>query len=60
MCACRTAQQIAYYRPRCPVLAITRHANLARQLNLYRGIHSILYDEPPRDEWVSRLGYCFI
>ena len=54
--ACSSVQQIAYYQPRCPVMAITRHANLARQLDFFRGIHFILYDEPPRDEWVSRLG----
>ena len=34
---------ISTYRPRCPIIAITRHAQTARQCHLYRGIFPINY-----------------
>jgi len=39
----RSAQLMAAYRPRCPIFAVTRDAQVARQLHLYRGIFPILY-----------------
>lgn len=42
----RSAELIAAYRPRCPILAVTRNAQVARQLHLYRGIFPIHYKEP--------------
>ena len=40
---CRSAYLISAYRPRCPVLAITRNAQTSRQAHLYRGIFPIHY-----------------
>ena len=40
---CRSAYLMAAYRPRCPIIAITRDARTARQLHLYRGIFPIHY-----------------
>ena len=40
----RSAHLVAAYRPRCPVLAVTRNAQTARQCHLYRGIFPIHYD----------------
>lgn len=34
---------MAAYRPRCPIMAITRDAQTARQMHLYRGILPIHY-----------------
>lgn len=39
----RTARLLAKYRPRCPIIAITRYAQLARSLPLHRGIYPLVY-----------------
>lgn len=40
----RSAQVVAKYRPRCPILAVTRYPHIARQMHLYRGVIPILYE----------------
>ncbi|XP_063437161.1 pyruvate kinase PKM-like isoform X4 [Mytilus trossulus] len=42
----RSAHLISAYRPRCPILAITRNAQTARQGHLWRGVFPIHYNEP--------------
>ncbi|GFO31957.1 pyruvate kinase [Plakobranchus ocellatus] len=49
----RSAHLVAAYRPRCPVLAVTRNPQTARQAHLYRGIFPIEYTEPKMDEWTA-------
>lgn len=49
----RSAQVMASYRPRCPVIAITRYGAVARQLNLFRGVYPIHYLATP-DKCYSR------
>ena len=39
----RSAQLMAAYRPRCPILVVTRSEQTARQLYLYRGVIPIIY-----------------
>ena len=39
----RSAHLISKYRPRCPIVAVTRHAQVARQSHLYRGIIPMHY-----------------
>lgn len=39
----RSAQLLSKYKPRCPILGITRYGAVARQLNLWRGILPIHY-----------------
>ncbi len=40
----RTAKEAAKYRPKCPVMAVTRNAQVARQLQLHRGVIPLFYD----------------
>ncbi|KAL8573460.1 hypothetical protein ACOMHN_032474 [Nucella lapillus] len=54
----RSAHLTAAYRPRCPILAVTRNAQVARQSHLYRGIFPVHYFEcggclgaDARDTW---------
>ncbi|OWF38672.1 pyruvate kinase PKM-like isoform X2 [Mizuhopecten yessoensis] len=49
----RSAQLISKYRPRCPILAITRKAQTARQSHLYRGVFPIHYAEPRENLWTA-------
>ncbi|XP_061190876.1 pyruvate kinase PKM-like isoform X1 [Saccostrea echinata] len=47
----RSAHLISAYRPRCPILAITRIEQTARQCHLFRGIFPIHYVDPVMSEW---------
>lgn len=38
----RTARLLAKYRPHCPILCATSDAAVARQLQMYRGLHAVL------------------
>lgn len=51
--ACRSAHLISRYRPRAPILAVTRNAQTARQAHLYRGIFPVLYTKPANDVWAE-------
>ncbi|CAG9795107.1 unnamed protein product [Diatraea saccharalis] len=57
-----SAQVIAKYRPRCPIMAVTRYAPIARKLHLWRGIMPIVYEESPDVDWQNdldkRVNYC--
>ncbi|CAB3381914.1 Hypothetical predicted protein [Cloeon dipterum] len=39
----RSAHLMSKYRPRCPIIAVTRYAQVARQCHLYRGILPLIY-----------------
>ncbi|XP_071346246.1 pyruvate kinase PKM isoform X1 [Trachinotus anak] len=49
----RSAHLISRYRPRAPILAVTRNAQTARQAHLYRGIFPVLYTKPPHEVWAE-------
>ncbi|CAL7943953.1 unnamed protein product [Xylocopa violacea] len=49
----RSAHLIAKYRPRCPIIAVTRFHQVARQAHLYRGILPLFYEEGPLADWVK-------
>ncbi|CAH1252430.1 PKM [Branchiostoma lanceolatum] len=59
----KSAADLSHFRPRCPILAVTREAQVARQMHLWRGIHPLWYLEDQRkDNWVddveARVTYC--
>ena len=42
---------MAAYRPRCPILAVTRDFQVARQMHLYRGLFPIPFKGERSDDW---------
>merc|ERR1712135_214309 len=38
-------------RPRCPIFAVTRFEQSARQCYLYRNIHPLLYSDDVAEQW---------
>ncbi|XP_073984671.1 pyruvate kinase-like isoform X3 [Rhodnius prolixus] len=49
----RSAHLIAKYRPRCPIIAVTRHIQVARQAHLFRAIVPIYYDRLASLDWLK-------
>ncbi|XP_063802684.1 pyruvate kinase PKLR [Pseudophryne corroboree] len=45
----RSAQLLSRYRPRAPIIAVTRNEQVARQAHLNRGVFPVLYREPQQD-----------
>lgn len=50
---CRSAHLVSRYRPRAPIIAITRNEQTARQAHLYRGIFPVLCKDPAQDAWAE-------
>jgi len=44
---------MAAYRPRCPVLAVTRDLEVARHMQLYRGILPVYFREARLEDWTE-------
>ncbi|XP_072758948.1 pyruvate kinase-like [Anoplolepis gracilipes] len=49
----RSAHLISKYRPRCPIIAVTRFSQVARQMHLYRGILPLYYEEASLTDWLK-------
>merc|ERR1712212_54132 len=49
----RSAHMLSRYRPRAPIVAVTRCGQTARQCHLYRGIYPVLYSKPANDVWAE-------
>lgn len=49
----RSAQIMSAYRPRCPIIAVTRSAQTARQLHLFRGILPVTYSGTRTGDWTE-------
>jgi len=46
-----SARLIAKYRPKVPILTVTRNAQVARQVHLYRGCYPSYYPHPRKEVW---------
>ncbi|KAH9640419.1 hypothetical protein HF086_018085 [Spodoptera exigua] len=51
----KSAQTVAKFKPRCPIIAVTRYGLVARQLHLWRGIVPLIYEDEPETDWASDL-----
>nr|CAI5858202.1 unnamed protein product [Callosobruchus analis] len=49
----RSAHLVAKYRPRCPIVAITRNEQTARQSHIFRGVLPIIYDCERDEDWLK-------
>lgn len=49
----RSAVLLAAFRPRCPIMAVSRDPVVARQLHLYRGVYPVLDGDPVLAVWVD-------
>nr|XP_033780171.1 pyruvate kinase PKLR isoform X1 [Geotrypetes seraphini] len=49
----RSAQLLSRYRPRAPIIAVTRNEQVARQVHLCRGVFPILYREAQQEVWAD-------
>uniref|UniRef100_A0A671WGP4 Pyruvate kinase n=1 Tax=Sparus aurata TaxID=8175 RepID=A0A671WGP4_SPAAU len=49
----RSAHMLSRYRPRAPIIAVTRCGQTARQAHLYRGVYPVLYTKAANDVWAE-------
>lgn len=49
----RSAHLVSKYRPRCPIMAVTRFPQVARQCHLYRGIIPVHYTPERVEDWMD-------
>ncbi|XP_049869734.1 pyruvate kinase-like isoform X1 [Pectinophora gossypiella] len=49
----RSAHLLSKYRPRCPIIAVTRLPQTARQAHIYRGVLPIVYQEGVASDWLK-------
>lgn len=57
----KTAHLVAKYRPRCPIITVSRDEQVARQTHLFRGILPLFYARERAQEWIvdieNRVNY---
>lgn len=49
----RSAHLLSKYRPRCPIIAVTRYAQTARQAHLFRAVLPLQYEEAAMNDWLK-------
>lgn len=49
----RAAHLLSRYRPRCPIIAVTRSPQVARQTQLLRGVFPVLFHPLPAPVWAD-------
>ncbi|KAG7307746.1 hypothetical protein JYU34_006322 [Plutella xylostella] len=46
-----SAQLVSMFRPRCPILAVTRYPHVARSLHMWRGVIPVIFEDEPDPDW---------
>ncbi|CAK1546216.1 unnamed protein product [Leptosia nina] len=58
----KSAHIISKFRPRCPIIAVTRYGPIARQMHFWRGIVPLIYEAAPDIDWQvdlnKRITFC--
>ena len=49
----KTAHMISKFRPKCPIIAVSRYQQTTRQCHLWRGILPFFFSKGPVDDWVK-------
>ncbi|XP_062848420.1 pyruvate kinase PKLR [Trichomycterus rosablanca] len=49
----RSAHMLSRYRPRCPIISVTRNAQVSRQSQLLRGVYPALFRAPRAAVWAD-------
>lgn len=49
----KTAHVCSKYRPRCPIIAVSRLSQTCRQAHLYRGILPLYFDQDREADWLT-------
>lgn len=49
----KTAHELSKYKPRCPIIAVSRNAQTTRQGHLWRGILPLLYPQQKQPDWTE-------
>ncbi|KAG9508690.1 Pyruvate kinase PKM, partial [Fragariocoptes setiger] len=49
----QTAHELSKFKPRCPIISVSRNAQTTRQGHLYRGILPLLYSPQKLDDWAQ-------
>eukprot|EP00732_Lithocolla_globosa_P001035 Lithocolla_globosa_v1_NODE_445_length_4026_cov_20.129438.p1 type:complete len:539 gc:universal NODE_445_length_4026_cov_20.129438:2260-3876(+) len=51
-----SARLVSKYRPPCPIVAVTRHAHVARTCHLYRGVYPFHYTKNHESNWTEDIN----
>lgn len=49
----QSAHQVAKFRPRCPIISVSRNQQVTRQAHLFRGLLPIVYSKARMPDWPS-------
>ncbi|XP_048006878.1 pyruvate kinase-like [Leguminivora glycinivorella] len=56
-----SAHIVSGFKPRCPIVAVTRYPIIAKQLHMWRGIIPLVYEDQPDPDWLvdvnQRVGF---
>merc|ERR1712223_716816 len=48
-----TSHIVSKYKPHCPILSVTRYGQVARQMQIFRGCISLLYEKEREADWMK-------
>ncbi|CAH2243261.1 pyruvate kinase-like isoform X2 [Pararge aegeria] len=58
----KSAHVLSKYKPRCPIIGVTRYSIIAKQLHLWRGVIPLVYEAEPAMDWQTdvnnRVSFC--